>query len=149
MTTTEINGRSEIMSVRSRAITRRRNDNAFQCKATLPKPTLRFTALRWVALIGLVVPGLIRAQSNEPSIHFDKDTQVFRIDAAHMSYEFGINEKKQVQTIYWGKRLSTVDVFAAPHSDPGSSAFDTPINTTRQEFVSWGGGLYVEPDLKV
>ncbi|WP_433984711.1 glycoside hydrolase family 36 N-terminal domain-containing protein [Tunturiibacter empetritectus] len=35
------------------------------------------------------------------------------------------------------------------HADPGISSFDSSINTTRQEFVAWGGGLYVEPDLKV
>jgi alpha-galactosidase len=102
-----------------------------------------------MVLIGLLAPGLGLAQSNESSIRFDKETHVFRIDAAAMSYVLGINEKKQVQTLYWGKRLSMADTFAAPHSDPGSSSFDPSINTTRQEFVAWGGGLYVEPDLKV
>jgi alpha-galactosidase len=83
------------------------------------------------------------------SIHFDDQTRVFRIDAADMSYVLGTNENKQVQTLYWGKRLSAGDTFAAPHSDPGLSSFDSSINTTRLDFVAWGGGLYVEPDLKV
>jgi alpha-galactosidase len=100
-----------------------------------------------MALMGFAFPGLARSQSKDASIRFDKETQVFRIDAADMSYVLGINEKKQIQTLYWGKRLSGADIFA--HSDPGTSSFDASTNTTQQEFVSWGGGLYVEPDLKV
>jgi alpha-galactosidase len=100
-----------------------------------------------MALMGFAFPGRARSQSKDASIRFDKETQVFRIDAADMSYVLGINEKKQIQTLYWGKRLSGADIFA--HSDPDTSSFDASTNTTQQEFVSWGGGLYVEPDLKV
>jgi alpha-galactosidase len=132
-----------------KARTRQRSSNAFPWMAIVTGQSLHFLALLWMAMIGLVVPGLLRAQSGEASIRFDKETQVFRIDTADMSYVLGINEKKEVQTLYWGKRLNTADTFAAPHSDPGSSSFDGPINTTRQEFVSWGGGLYIEPDLKI
>jgi alpha-galactosidase len=106
-------------------------------------------ALLGIALLSLIAPRLVQAQSDKASIRFDQQTQVFRIDAADMSYVLGINEKKQVQTLYWGKRLSNADYFAAAHATPGSSSFDLPINTTGQEFVAWGGGLYVEPDLKV
>ena len=105
--------------------------------------------LSWVVLLGLILPALAGAQPNMASIHFDDQTRVFRIDAADMSYVLGINENKQVQTLYWGKRLSAGDTFAAPHSDPGLSSFDSSMNTTRLDFVAWGGGLYVEPDLKV
>jgi alpha-galactosidase len=106
-------------------------------------------ALLGIALLSLIAPRLVQAQSDKVSIRFNQQPQVFRIDAADMSYVLGINEKKQVQTLYWGKRLSNADSFAAAHATPGSSSFDLPINTTGQEFVAWGGGLYVEPDLKV
>jgi alpha-galactosidase len=112
-------------------------------------PGTRYSVFSWLVWIGITLPVLAEAQSNLPSIHFDAQTRVFRIDAADMSYLLGINENKQVQTLYWGKRLSAEDLFAAPHSDPGLSAFDSSINTTRLDFVAWGGGLYVEPDLKV
>ena len=135
------------MSAWSRAITRQRSGNAFFLNPTMTGSSLRFSVLLWLALMDFVVPGLAGAQSKDASIRFDKEAQVFRIDAADMSYVLGINEKKQVQTLYWGTRLSGADTFA--HSDPGSSSFDASTNTTQQEFVSWGGGLYVEPDLKV
>src|ERR1035437_3556685 len=135
------------MSAWSRAITRQRSGNAFFLNPTMAGSSLPFSVLLWMALMGFAFPGLARSQSKDASIHFDKETQVFRIDAADISYVLGINEKKQVQSLYWGKRLSGADTFA--HSDPGSSSFDASTNTTQQEFVSWGGGLYVEPDLKV
>jgi alpha-galactosidase len=121
----------------------------FSFPAGKPGRGSRFVFLSWVVLIGLTLPALAGAQPNMASIHFDDQTRVFRIDAADMSYALGINENKQVQTLYWGKRLSAGDTFAAPHSDPGLSAFDSSINTTRLDYVAWGGGLYVEPDLKV
>jgi alpha-galactosidase len=109
----------------------------------------RYVVLLWAALASFLAPAWVRAQPSVTSIHFDKQTQVFRLDAADMSYVLGINETKQVQTLYWGRRLGTEDTFAAPHSAPSPSSFDPSIDTTQQEFVAWGGGLFLEPDLKI
>jgi alpha-galactosidase len=111
----------------------------------------RLNILRAALLVAAIciAPHLLRAQAEDSSIRFDKQTQVFRIDAADVSYVFGINAKKEVQTLYWGKRLNAEDTFATPVLDPGAAAFDPSLDTTRQEFVAWGGGLYVEPDLKI
>ncbi len=128
---------------------RQRSGDYFSFATGKPGRGPRSVFLSWVVLLGLILPALAGAQPNMASIHFDDQTRVFRIDAADMSYVLGINENKQVQTLYWGKRLSAGDTFAAPHSDPGLSSFDSSINTTRLDFVAWGGGLYVEPDLKV
>jgi alpha-galactosidase len=83
------------------------------------------------------------------STHFDEQTKVFRIDAANVSYVFGVNERRQLQALYWGGRLDSSDVFQAPQSTAEPSSFDPSANVTREEFVAWGGGLYVEPDLKI
>src|ERR1035438_10491385 len=135
------------MSVGIRVIAIPRSSDTRCLRATVNGSSQRFSFLLWMTLMGFAFPALAGSQSKDASIHFDKEAQVFRIDAADMSYVLGINEKKQVQTLYWGERLSGADTFA--HSDPGSSSFDASTNTTQQEFVSWGGGLYVEPDLKV
>ncbi len=110
---------------------------------------LQFTFSSWVVLMVLILVAAAGAQPNIASIRFDTQTQVFRIDAADMSYVLGINERKEVQTLYWGRRISAKDTFVAARPDPGLSSFDSSINTTRQDFAAWGGGLYVEPDLKV
>jgi alpha-galactosidase len=136
------------MNAWTRAIAGRCSVKGSSIEAAVPRPGSRFTFLLCTILVGSIFPLLAGGQLNTASIHFDSQAQVFRIDAADMSYVIGINEKKQIQALYWGKRLSAADTFAEPHSDPGLSAFDSPINATQQEFVAWGGGLYVEPDLK-
>jgi alpha-galactosidase len=127
----------------------KRSDFGHAVGAGLLKASKRSAILLYIVLIGSVVSLSALGQANVASINFDNQTRVFRIDAADMSYVFGINEKKQMQTLYWGKRLSAADTFAAPHSGPDLAGFDTSINMTQQEFTGWGGGLYVEPDLKV
>ena len=106
--------------------------------------------LLWISLLGMIgVATVGRGQTPNGNIRYNSQTRVFRIDAADMSYVFGINEKDEVQSIYWGGRLSMKDIFNRPHSTPQDSSFDASINTTPQEFVAWGGGLYVAPTLKV
>ena len=83
------------------------------------------------------------------AIHVDDAARTFRIDAANTTYEFGVTENKRLRTLYWGDRLAPSDVPAPAQEAPGAASFDPPIETTPQEFVGWGGGLYVEPDLKV
>jgi alpha-galactosidase len=127
----------------------KRNDLGRAVGAGLLRTSKRLAILLYIALIGSVASPSALGQANVASIHFDNQTQVFRIDAADMSYVFGINEKKQLQTLYWGKRLSAADTFATPHSEGDGSGIDTSINWTQQEFAGWGGGLYLEPDLKI
>lgn len=88
-------------------------------------------------------------QDAAPYIQFNPATRVFRIDAADMTYVLGVNENQRIQTLYWGSRLAQSDQFATAKSAPGFASFDPSIDTTPQEFVGWGGGLYVEPDLKI
>ena len=93
-----------------------------------------------------------QTQQKQPAaapVQYDSATRVFRLDAANVTYALGINEDNQLQSLYWGARLSPRDQFPAAHSDPGLSSFDPSIDTTPLEFVAWGGGLYVEPDLKI
>jgi len=98
--------------------------------------------------VGLTPPQAM-AETSAASIRFDAATHVFRIDAGEASYVFGVNESQQLQTLYWGKRLPASDSFAPAKSMPGAAAFDLPITTTPHEFVGWGGGIFVEPDLKI
>jgi alpha-galactosidase len=126
-----------------------RSDCGYSVGAGLLGTPKRLAILLYIVLIGSVASLSAMGQANGASIVFDKQTQVFRIGAADMSYVLGVNEKKQVQTLYWGKRLNAADTFAAPHSEGDLSGIDTSINWTQQEFAGWGGGLYLEPDLKV
>jgi alpha-galactosidase len=75
--------------------------------------------------------------------------QVFRLDGGNSTYAFGVNERGELQPIYWGGRLGAHDAIAAPHSMPEMASFDSPYTTTPQEYASWGAGLFTESALKV
>lgn len=89
------------------------------------------------------------AQAKSPAIHYDEATHVFRMDAADVTYVLGVNNAGEVQPLYWGKRLPASEHFGPAKQMPEAASFDLPVTTTPQEFVGWGGGLFVEPDLKI
>ena len=110
---------------------------------------LRSTLCGAIVLLCSSIASTSSAQAVPATVLFDAPTQVFRIDAAQSTYVLGINEDGQVQTLYWGKRLAGTDHFPAAKASPGPSSFDLSTSATPQEFVGWGGGLFVEPDLKI
>ncbi|MGA8111669.1 MAG: hypothetical protein WB974_19675, partial [Acidobacteriaceae bacterium] len=68
------------------------------------------------ALVLLPAPALV-AQVQQPSpagsvIHYNSATRVFRLDAAGVTYAFGVNEAGELQSLYWGARLAPGDAFA-------------------------------------
>jgi alpha-galactosidase len=83
------------------------------------------------------------------AVRFSQQKRVFRIDAGEMTYAFGVNEKSELQSIYWGGRLGDDDAIPSPKAAHEVTSFDSPGTTTLQEFSGWGGGIYVEPALKV
>ena len=73
----------------------------------------------------------------------------FRLDGGNSTYAFGVNERGDLQTLYWGGRLGPNDQIPAAHSFPEWASFDSPNTTTPQEYAGWGAGLYTEPALKI
>jgi alpha-galactosidase len=108
---------------------------------------LRMSAML-VALLFLFTFAAV-SQPGNAHVAFDASSRVFRLDAADVTYILGVNDQEQIQTLYWGKRLSAEDVFPSAHAPRGQSAFDPPITLTQHEFVGWGGGIFLEPDLKI
>jgi alpha-galactosidase len=75
--------------------------------------------------------------------------QVFRLDGGNSTYAFGVNERGELQTLYWGGRLGPNDKIPAAHSLMEWASFDSSYTTTPQEYAGWGAGLFTEPALKV
>ena len=75
--------------------------------------------------------------------------QVFRLDGGNATYAFGVNERGELQTLYWGGRLGPNDKIPAAHSYMEWASFDSSYTTTPQEYAGWGAGLFTEPALKV
>src|SRR5690348_1495037 len=89
-------------------------------------PTFRHGAQMFLALsIAMIMPlfplhGQSRGAQPE-QIRYDEATRTFRIDAADVSYIFGVNQNEQLQTLYWGKRLRPGDPVSAARADGGTS----------------------------
>ena len=82
-------------------------------------------------------------------IRYVAPRKLWHLEAGSVSYVLGVNERNELQPLYWGKRLWRDDDLAAAHSEPGWASFDLSSTTTPQEFPGWGGGRYIEPCLKV
>jgi alpha-galactosidase len=116
-------------------------------------PRLRRSSLTLAMLFACIVSGLpcatpLRAQNAPASITLDKETRVFHLSAADTSYVVGVNELGELQSMYWGRRLGAKDHFSTPKAMTPFS-FDLSPTATPQDYTGWGGGLYVEPDLKI
>jgi len=106
------------------------------------KPTLQLRlaiTLATLSVLMLFAAGSAWAQTR----------QVFRLDGGNSTYAFGVNERGELQTLYWGGRLGPNDKIPAAHSYMEWASFDSSYTTTAQEYAGWGAGLFTEPALKV
>jgi alpha-galactosidase len=106
------------------------------------KSTLQLRQSFTVAL--LLVPMVFAAGSA-----WAQTRQVFRLDGGNSTYAFGVNERGELQTLYWGGRLGPNDKIPAADSYMEWASFDSSYTTTPQEYAGWGAGLFTEPALKV
>jgi alpha-galactosidase len=113
-----------------------------------PKRCLRVVGCA-ISAIALLMAGRSVAQNANASIAYNEQTKVFRIDAVDVSYIFGLNENDELQALYWGRKLGVSDAVPVAHATRPWSGQDTPVNITPQEFTGWGGGLVLEPSLKI
>ena len=67
------------------------------------------------ALVLLLVPACAPAQA---MVRFDPGTKVFRMDAGNTSYVFGVNQRGELQQLYWGGRLGARDSFPVARPMP-------------------------------
>ena len=75
--------------------------------------------------------------------------QVIRLDGGNVTYAFGVNERGDLQPLYWVDTLACMTAFHLHVQLPEMTSFDLPATTTPQEYAGWGAGLFTEPALKV
>jgi alpha-galactosidase len=108
---------------------------------TFPKAGIQLAAILTMALFAaLAASAFAQPESSRP---------VFRLDGGNTTYAFGVNERGELQQVYWGGRIADADAISAPHSDREAASFDSSYSTTPQEYAGWGTGLFHEPALKV
>src|SRR5437899_594598 len=99
-------------------------------------------------LVRTVVPFLLSqlAYTADPIIFLEKQ-KLWVLQGGEATYAFGVNERGELQHLYWGKQMGAEN-FDSAHSLPEWASFDLSTTTTPQEYPGWGAGLYVEPALK-
>jgi alpha-galactosidase len=111
-------------------------------KITIKQMILRAAGFAYLLLITL--PPLSAAAN----INYLPTSKVWVIQAGEGTYAFGVNERDELQAIYWGARVAHESDFTSVHSRPEVASFDLSTTTTPQEYPGWGAGLYTEPALK-
>src|ERR1035437_9217758 len=91
----------------------------------------------------------LAATAQPATVAFDPAPKTFRLDGGGATYVFGVNPRGELQQLYWGGRLGSTDAFPQAAPMPEWASFDSSNTTTPQEYAGWGGGLFVEPALKV
>jgi alpha-galactosidase len=94
-------------------------------------------------LVLIIIP---RAKAD---IQYFPDRKVWVLQAGETTYAMGVNERGELQPVYWGQQVKRDADFSAPHIGPEVASFDISNTTTPQEYPGWGSEHYNEPALKV
>jgi alpha-galactosidase len=84
-----------------------------------------------------------------PTVHYAEGIKAWFLQTAHTTYVVGVNETGDLQSIYWGSKLTREDDLTQAHLSPESASFDSSQTTSNIEYPGWGGRQYLEPSLKV
>ena len=122
------------------------NQSELRPQAVLGK--LRLRAVVTFLLVLIFVPCVLSPLTHAATpITFDEKQRLWVLQSGEATYALGVNERGELQHLYWGKRIRAQDLTSA-HSLPEWASFDLSTTTTPQEYPGWGAGLYVEPALK-
>jgi alpha-galactosidase len=95
-----------------------------------------------LAMFSLAAPAQV-------SLRFLEDRKIFVLDAGDVTYACGVNQRNELQHLYWGRRLWRDADLAPARVQPGWASFDLSPTTTPDEYPAWGGGRFYETALKI
>jgi alpha-galactosidase len=78
-----------------------------------------------------------------------KDAHLMVFQTVSSTMVLGVNERDELQTLYWGAPIPGDTDFSTAHSTPERSSFDPSPTRTREEYPAWGGTRYLEPAVKI
>ncbi len=110
-------------------------------------PTSRFSRLLTILLLCPVL--LLAHAAFAQNIRFLEDKKLFVLHSGPVSYVFGINQRNELQHVYWGGKIARDADFQPAKTVNEWAAFDPSTTNTPQEYAGWGAGLYAEPALKI
>ncbi len=83
------------------------------------------------------------------NIRYDEAGKLFVLQSGPVTYAMGVNQRGELQHIYWGGAVTRIEDFQPAKIVPEWASLDLSNTTTPQEYAGWGGGLYSEPALKI
>ena len=101
--------------------------------------------LRWCLTLFLLVSYFPKAHA---AVQYYPERKVWVLQAGEATYAMGVNERGELQAIYWGPRVMRDADFMPAHGRAEVASFDLSNTTTPQEYPGWGAELYNEPALK-
>src|SRR5258707_7312435 len=102
-------------------------------------------SLRWCLTLFLLVSYWPNARA---AVQYYPDRKVWLLQAGEATYAMGVNERGELQSIYWGPQVTRDADFSSARGRAQVASFDLSTTTTPQEYPGWGAGLYTEPALK-
>lgn len=97
-------------------------------------------------LISFLFAGALFAQ---PAIEYSAATKVWLLKTASSAYAMGVNERGELQSLYWGGPLWRIGDVPAADGKREWSSFDPAQSQFAEEYPGWGGTRYLEPALKI
>ena len=107
-------------------------------------PTLLFSGMFAACLMISLA-----SDTQAAAIRYRPEQKLWILETAHTTYVVGVNERSELQNVYWGERIARDEDFKAAHSRREHASFDSSETMTNLEYPGWGGMLYTEPCLKV
>lgn len=108
-----------------------------------------------LACIAALVPATAIAQTPANAntlttpVRYVQGVKEWVLTTEHASYVMGLNERGELQFLYWGGKLTGDGDLSAAHSRPEAASFNSSETMTNLEYPGWGGEYYNEPSLKV
>ncbi|MBS1874906.1 MAG: alpha-galactosidase [Acidobacteria bacterium] len=97
------------------------------------------------SVIALLFAAVLSAQS----IEYSAGRKTWLLKTASNAYALGVNQRGELQNLYWGGPLWRFDDIHAAQAGPEWSSFDPSQSQTNEEFLGWGGTRYLEPSVKI
>lgn len=84
-------------------------------------------------------------------IRYDAGAKIFRLRGGDSEYDIGIDADGYLRPVHWGAALDPTAPVSLPLLPPPPviGAMDPPSSVTAQEYAGQGGGIVVDPGIKV
>lgn len=79
-------------------------------------------------------------------VRYLPDLKLWVLETERTSYVLALNERNEIQNVYWGKRLLREQDLSVPQQE---FAFESAAGLSKEEYPGWGGMRYDEPCLKI